>query len=275
MQRPWMPLYVADYLADTIHLTTREHGCYLLLIITYWKNGGLPQDDGRLARICRMSLPEWLEVKDTVAELFRADWVHPRIDAEIARAENVSQVRKAARAQVGKNKRPTNVAHRSADVATTPGPLSTQSQSESQSQSHPESELQEDAADAGLPPPLNDNEAADADELAGGREGATKAPKPAEAYFVQEGIFRITHADVAKFEATYPNINVRGALLKASTFAVRNWGKNWYGPLVGWLDKQDRQARDQQAERRTNAEVAIEKTGEPRRSRWDIPRQTA
>lgn len=88
-----MPFYPLEYLADTAHLTTREHGAYMLLIMNYWaRQGPLPGDDKRLSAICRMTFQEWLAVKETIEEFFdakcdgKADamrWHHGRIDTEI------------------------------------------------------------------------------------------------------------------------------------------------------------------------------------------------
>ena len=82
-----MPLYVADYLADTRRLSTLEHGAYMLLIMDYWRNGGLPNDDRKLARIVGLPEAEWLDIRDNLAELFQADWRHKRIDEELAKSE--------------------------------------------------------------------------------------------------------------------------------------------------------------------------------------------
>lgn len=94
--RPWMPLYVADYLADTGHLSAAEHGAYMLLILHYWQNAGLPTDDRRLARISRMSEMEWAESRDTLADFFDSNWTHKRIEAELAKAEDISSKRRAS-----------------------------------------------------------------------------------------------------------------------------------------------------------------------------------
>ena len=55
MRRPYMPFFVGDYLADTSHLTTTQHGAYLLLIMHYWATGGLPTTDRELRTIVGMS----------------------------------------------------------------------------------------------------------------------------------------------------------------------------------------------------------------------------
>lgn len=51
----WMPLYIGDYLADTSHLTIEQSGCYLHLLMSQWRVGYVPDDDTKLAALCRVS----------------------------------------------------------------------------------------------------------------------------------------------------------------------------------------------------------------------------
>jgi uncharacterized protein YdaU (DUF1376 family) len=95
---PWMPLYIADYLADTGHLSTEEHGAYLLLTMHYWRTGGLPDDDGELALISRLPEKRWQQVRLKLARLFKDGWRHTRVDAELARAH----AKHERRAEAGK-----------------------------------------------------------------------------------------------------------------------------------------------------------------------------
>jgi uncharacterized phage protein (TIGR02220 family) len=98
---PYMQFYVADYLADTMHLSTEEHGAYLLLIMNYWRRGKpLDGRNGRLASVVRMSNERWDSVEHTLREFFVVDedgqWVHPRIEDELEKAQ--SRIDAAARA---------------------------------------------------------------------------------------------------------------------------------------------------------------------------------
>lgn len=66
---PSMPMYWDAYLADTTHLTTEEHGAYLLLLAAMWRrNGAVPDDDRDNARILGLTPAKWRKVKARLLE---------------------------------------------------------------------------------------------------------------------------------------------------------------------------------------------------------------
>lgn len=132
----WMPLYIADYLADTTRLTTEQHGAYLLLIMDYWRNGPLPDDDLALSNITRLQMPTWKKHRAALARMFQLDggeWRHKRIDEELAEAESnaakyAERAKKAAAKRWGKDStsssssKASSIPQASLDECTTPSP---------------------------------------------------------------------------------------------------------------------------------------------------------
>lgn len=114
---PYMQFYVAEYLADTGHLTTMQHGAYLLLLMNYWQRGkALHALNGRLATVARMSNEEWNAVEDVLSEFFEVredSWFHARVERDLsavrAKCEQASSAGKAS-AQRRLNGRSTSVA---------------------------------------------------------------------------------------------------------------------------------------------------------------------
>jgi len=128
----WVPIYIGDYLSDTMHLTTEEHGAYFLLILAYWRNQApLPSDDKKMAAICRWSIPVWLEHKKTLSEFFESDglfWVHKRIDSELKsaldfRAKQSANGKKGGRPPKNNPKETQTKAKRNPDESPSPLPL--------------------------------------------------------------------------------------------------------------------------------------------------------
>lgn len=99
---PYIQLYVADYLADTIHLTTEEHGAYLLIIFNYWQTGK-PIPESRLAAITKLSPERWESARETLSEFFNITdaglWLHERIDEDLekVRAKSIKASRAGKR----------------------------------------------------------------------------------------------------------------------------------------------------------------------------------
>lgn len=69
---PALPFFTDAYLADTRHLTTEEHGAYLLLLMCAWRNRGcqLKDNDRMLARIAGLSPAKWRRMKPVLVEFF-------------------------------------------------------------------------------------------------------------------------------------------------------------------------------------------------------------
>ncbi|MCR4298247.1 MAG: DUF1376 domain-containing protein [Gallionella sp.] len=81
---PSMPLWTDAYLADTSHLTTIEHGAYLLLLMIAWRTQEkrLPDDDKLLARYAKMTPSQWKRIRPVMSAFFKIEngyWTQGRL----------------------------------------------------------------------------------------------------------------------------------------------------------------------------------------------------
>lgn len=99
-ERPFMQLYVSDFIGDTLHLSSEQVGAYLLLLMAMWNaDGKLPNDEAKLARVARLSLKKWRSVAPDLMPFFEQDKdhiSHGRLTKELQKSERQSQSRSAA-----------------------------------------------------------------------------------------------------------------------------------------------------------------------------------
>lgn len=104
----WMPMYWGDYVASTGHLSTLEHGAYLLLIGHYWTTGNpLPKNEKKLSKIARISCAQWRKISDTILDFFDDEgdcYTHSRIAQELEKAKKKYEARARAGRAGGKAK---------------------------------------------------------------------------------------------------------------------------------------------------------------------------
>jgi len=107
-----MPVYIGDYLADTMHLSTEQHGAYLLLLFHLWRRGILQDDDAVLAQITGLPISAWTISRTVLAEFFEirdGQWHHGRVEREKLRTAakqklNANRAKLAASTRWGKTR---------------------------------------------------------------------------------------------------------------------------------------------------------------------------
>jgi uncharacterized protein YdaU (DUF1376 family) len=86
----WMPLYVSDYLGDTMHLSAEQHGAYLLLLMVAWKSEGrLANDPDQLQAISRLPPAKWKASEAVLKSFFYVTpeyWINNRLQDELQKA---------------------------------------------------------------------------------------------------------------------------------------------------------------------------------------------
>lgn len=67
---PYYPMYPTNFDGSTAGWTCEEVGIYVRLLNHEWLNGGLPDDEAQLARICRMSVKKFRGKWENVSTKF-------------------------------------------------------------------------------------------------------------------------------------------------------------------------------------------------------------
>lgn len=226
----WMPLDVGDYLADTMDLDAVEHGCYLLLIMHYWRNRGpIHVDRSVFFRITKCDNRNAKNLYDRVSKYFRIEnnvWHHKRIDEELSKATG-NKDKKQNQTQAARDA----LAAKRASVTDQKQTLSTDSATDSVT-----------ALRAGTPLPLPLQKEGSKKELSAPPLTPPQPPDavpPAARASDQGGFQKIFEAGIAVF----PN------LATAGTSAIRAWIAAGCDPELDAVPEIQRHARAEKSVR--------------------------
>jgi len=105
---PYMTVWVADWTADTQHLSCEQDGAYWRLIRALWRaHGVLPNDERKLAHIVGLSVKKWRAISDDVMEFFEVDEAsvqHEKLTITLLSVAQKSEERATAGAKGGRAK---------------------------------------------------------------------------------------------------------------------------------------------------------------------------
>ena len=95
MRKPWMPLWVDDFLLDekVIDMPTAAVGAYVLLLAHQWREGSIPAEADKLARRCHLAPADFTPIWAQIASYFAPcperpeRLANPRLAREALRAQ--------------------------------------------------------------------------------------------------------------------------------------------------------------------------------------------
>lgn len=274
---PYMQLYIADYLADTMHLSTEEHGAYLLLMFNYWQTGrAIPKN--RLAKIARVSSERWGAVEESLSEFFidnGTEWIHERIEDDLAAVRETLAKRSSAgkaSAQSRRNRKETQSASESNTCSTGVGYVFEHDANKQATNKDTDPDKDTDLKDQNLlrgaekisPTQPEENRGSCGLNLHDGTRpahavperrplsaGVPSTPRPDDPEFIRLPLndgaeFTVTESQIAEFETLYPAVNVRQALRNQRGWLLsdprrRKTARGIRKFITGWLAKdQDR-----------------------------------
>lgn len=196
-ERPFMQLYVSDFIGDTLHLSTEQIGAYMLVLMAMWNAGGkLPSDEAKLARVSRMTVKKWRSVSEDLMAFFNLSdgfISHDRLTKELQKSESKSQSRASAGAEGGRAKALKDKKARLANAMPEPWHL-------------PDTITREDISSLR------------SDICPEPEKPAPASPTVIELPATKNEIVPITEADVAEWIEAFPAVDVRQKLR-----AIRQW----------------------------------------------------
>lgn len=201
--RPWMPLYVGDFLADTQDLSATETGIYIRLLMHCWQHGSIPRDPHRLALIAHCDSRLWHQYGKRILLFFdvvdASTAQHKRVSKELLRMAEISNKRKGAAEQM----------------------LSKRAAKAEQLLTHSHSHLQEEKKEERKKdsPPLE--------------EAAGLVSK----YFFESGVIRLSEKNFRQWEEAFKNINLRAELIAMTEWAGQQ--EKWFYAVSNLLRKRD------------------------------------
>lgn len=124
-----LPLFVRDYLVDTVHLSLVESGAYLHLLMHAWVKGGtLPDDDKILAACVKLPVASWLKIKPQILPFWIIEngvWQNKRLSRELEFVKANTEKRRQAGSKGGYRKHKNQTLSSSKAIAPTLTPTPT------------------------------------------------------------------------------------------------------------------------------------------------------